>query len=81
MEFSYGPADNGPKCFTTTGERLLPVSAVSRRLRLTPRMIRYLIAAGKLSGLRRGRKLLFCRESEVRDYSQKYAGQRRRHER
>ncbi len=53
--------------FSQLGERILPASAVARRIGKTPRMVRYLIARNQLLAIRRG-KLLFCVESEVERY-------------
>lgn len=69
----------GAQCFTTMGDRLLPVSVVGRRLGLSPRMVRYLIADNELPAVRRGRKLLFCREADVREYLRRCPARRRRH--
>jgi len=56
-----------PSVFTATGDRLLRVSAVARRLHCTCRMVRYLAERKFIPAIKRG-KLWFFRESDVEHY-------------
>ena len=55
--------------FTPTGDRLLRVSAVARRLHCTCRMVRYLAEKKLIPAIKRG-KLWFFKQSDVECYRQ-----------
>ena len=58
--------------------RLIDSYNAAKLLGVTPRMVRYLAAEGRLSSIRRGRKLLYFQRHEVVEYSRAREVQRAR---